>query len=112
MGVGGMRIWPLLWTASALRRWRVVVQVIEAVQAINRNGSLQRHMARDIGLYLAPCPETPSVLRRLRNEGRKVFLLTNASFDFVDIGMRQLVRGSDILPSAWPTLFDVIVCEA
>eukprot|EP01052_Picozoa_sp_SAG31_P021141 SAG31_NODE_1619_length_7729_cov_2.231193_4_plen_706_part_00 len=91
---------------------RIGQQVIEAVQEINRNGTLQQHLQRDIGAYLAPSPETPSVLRRLREAGRKVFLLTNASYAFVDIGMRQLVRGSDMLPSAWPSLFDVIVCEA
>jgi HAD superfamily 5'-nucleotidase-like hydrolase len=91
---------------------RVGDDVLESVRYVVGK-EVQPQMQRDIGKYLAPSPKVAIVLRRLREAGKQTFLLTNSSFSFVDLGMRQLVRGSEeVIPSAWPSLFDVIVCQA
>uniref|UniRef100_A0A7N6F9P2 5'-nucleotidase domain containing 3 n=1 Tax=Anabas testudineus TaxID=64144 RepID=A0A7N6F9P2_ANATE len=47
-----------------------------------------------------------AVLKKLSEQGKKMFLITNSPFDFVDRGMNYIV-GKD-----WRDLFDVVIVQA
>ncbi|OTF76694.1 5'-nucleotidase domain-containing protein-like protein, partial [Euroglyphus maynei] len=56
--------------------------------------------------YLEKNERLPVFLEHLRKHNKKVFLITNSPFYFVDNGMKYMI-GDD-----WRTLFDVIVVQA
>ncbi|XP_037088622.1 5'-nucleotidase domain-containing protein 3-like isoform X2 [Pollicipes pollicipes] len=56
--------------------------------------------------YLKENPDLVPYLERLVQEERKLFLITNSPFDFVDRGM-QFLAGPE-----WRSLFDLVVVEA
>ena len=56
--------------------------------------------------YLHRDPELIPFLLRLRQEGKKMFVITNSPFDTVDAGMSYMVGHN------WRELFEVIIVEA
>lgn len=56
--------------------------------------------------YLEEQPGMSKFLHRLRDAGKKMFLITNSPFKFVDTGMRYMIGPK------WTELFDVIVVQA
>jgi hypothetical protein len=66
----------------------VVSDVSSAIGSIHISGLLHRSIAADIGRYLKPNPAIAQLMRRLRAHGKRTFLLTNSSFEFVDAGMQ------------------------
>jgi hypothetical protein len=48
----------------------------------------------------------------LRDAGRKLMLLTNSDFPFVDVGLRHILRDQLACPAEWTRLFDVVVVGA
>ncbi|GFS37240.1 5'-nucleotidase domain-containing protein 3 [Nephila pilipes] len=59
-----------------------------------------------IGQYLEKLPDMTRFLNRLKNAGKKMFLITNSPFKFVDTGMTYMIGPE------WTDLFDVIVVQA
>ncbi|XP_055933484.1 5'-nucleotidase domain-containing protein 3-like [Argiope bruennichi] len=59
-----------------------------------------------IGQYLENHPDMPRFLHRLKAAGKKMFLITNSPFKFVDNGMKYMIGPN------WADLFDVIVVQA
>ncbi|CAE6005124.1 unnamed protein product [Arabidopsis arenosa] len=51
-------------------------------------------------------------LRMLKDKGKKLFLLTNSPYHFVDGGMRFLMEDSFGLRDSWRELFDVVIAKA
>ncbi|KAJ1918165.1 hypothetical protein IWQ60_007576 [Tieghemiomyces parasiticus] len=70
-------------------------------------GPLHQRIMERIEDYLAPNPRIVHYLERLRGSGKKTFLLTNSSFEFVDKGL-TVVTGMD----RWIDLFDVVIVSA
>ncbi|ESO96260.1 hypothetical protein LOTGIDRAFT_147320, partial [Lottia gigantea] len=56
--------------------------------------------------YLMKCEKTKYLLERLRSSNKKLFLITNSGFNFVDAGMRFMI-GED-----WREMFDVVITNA
>ncbi|MBN3295285.1 NT5D3 protein, partial [Amia calva] len=59
-----------------------------------------------LGKYIRYGEQTHAVLRKLSENGKKMFLITNSPFDFVSRGMNYIV-GKD-----WRDLFDVVIVQA
>ncbi|GBM02043.1 5'-nucleotidase domain-containing protein 3 [Araneus ventricosus] len=59
-----------------------------------------------IGQYLEKHPDMPIFLNRLKAAGKKMFLITNSPFKFVDNGMKYMIGPN------WRDLFDAIVVQA
>ncbi|KFM66561.1 5'-nucleotidase domain-containing protein 3, partial [Stegodyphus mimosarum] len=59
-----------------------------------------------IDQYLEKHPSMSSFLHRLKNAGKKMFLITNSPFKFVDNGMKYMIGPN------WADLFEVIVVQA
>ncbi|CAF0919650.1 unnamed protein product [Brachionus calyciflorus] len=84
--------------------------VHDSVNSIHRNFALHRSITQSIDDYLLQVREENSKVKeflyRLQKNGKKVFLITNSPYWFVNFGMQSLC-GSD-----WTSLFDLIICSA
>ncbi|XP_056596474.1 5'-nucleotidase domain-containing protein 3 [Triplophysa dalaica] len=80
--------------------------VKEAIGDVHVRGIMYRAVEADIDKYICYGEQTHAVLRKLSRNGKKMFLITNSPFDFVDRGMNYIV-GKD-----WRDLFDVIIVQA
>ncbi|KAJ1981616.1 hypothetical protein H4R34_001998 [Dimargaris verticillata] len=70
-------------------------------------GPLHRRIMQDIEQYLEPNAQIVQYLNRLKSHGKKTFLLTNSSFEFVDKGL-SVVTGT----AEWRDLFDVVIVSS
>ena len=78
---------------------------------IHRDGSLKSVLTNDPLRFIKPELETVGMLRRLKEGGKKVFLLTNSEWEYTSamIGPAFGISGSD--PKAWLDLFDHVIVE-
>ena len=88
----------------------VYQDVCAAVAHLGR-GSFAAEVAAAPGAYIEDAPQLHAMLAALRANGRKLLLLTNSDFGFVDVGMRHMLREQPC-PADWPALFDVVVVAA
>ncbi|XP_070538343.1 5'-nucleotidase domain-containing protein 3-like [Ptychodera flava] len=82
------------------------IDVHDAVKIVHYSGQMHRTVGSAIGKYLESGQKVSELLRRLKEIGKEVFLITNSAYDFVAKGMNYIV-GPD-----WIDLFDVIVTNA
>ncbi|XP_030588314.1 5'-nucleotidase domain-containing protein 3 isoform X1 [Archocentrus centrarchus] len=80
--------------------------VKEAIRDVHVKGIMYRAVEADIGKYICYGEQSHAVLKKLSAHGKKMFLITNSPFDFVDRGMNYIV-GKD-----WRDLFDVVIVQA
>ncbi|XP_067855434.1 5'-nucleotidase domain-containing protein 3 [Heptranchias perlo] len=80
--------------------------VKEVIRDVHVKGILYRAVEQDIEKYISHEGKTGAVLGRLSDSGKKLFLITNSPFSFVDKGMQYIV-GKD-----WRDLFDIIIVQA
>uniref|UniRef100_A0AAR2IGN8 5'-nucleotidase domain containing 3 n=1 Tax=Pygocentrus nattereri TaxID=42514 RepID=A0AAR2IGN8_PYGNA len=80
--------------------------VKEAIGDVHVRGIMYRAVEADIEKYICYGEQTHAVLRKLSENGKKMFLITNSPLDFVDRGMNYIV-GKD-----WRDLFDVVIVQA
>ncbi|XP_054476195.1 5'-nucleotidase domain-containing protein 3 [Anoplopoma fimbria] len=80
--------------------------VKEAIRDVHVKGIMYRAVEADIGKYICYGEQSHAVLKKLSEHGKKMFLITNSPFDFVDRGMNYIV-GKD-----WRDLFDVVIVQA
>ncbi|XP_067292048.1 5'-nucleotidase domain-containing protein 3 [Pseudorasbora parva] len=80
--------------------------VKEAIGDVHVRGIMYRAVVADIEKYICYGEQTHAVLQKLTKNGKKMFLITNSPFDFVDRGMNYIV-GKD-----WRDLFDVVIVQA
>lgn len=79
---------------------------------IHRDGSLKSVITKDPLRFVEPELGTVGMLRRLKEGGKKVFLLTNSEWEYTSkmIGPALGIGSAD--PSVWLDLFDHVVVEA
>uniref|UniRef100_A0AAR2JEA4 5'-nucleotidase domain containing 2 n=1 Tax=Pygocentrus nattereri TaxID=42514 RepID=A0AAR2JEA4_PYGNA len=82
------------------------VSVSEAIGMVHIKGYMYKWIMEDLEKYILRGEETYAVLHRLVSHGKKLFLITNSPFSFVDKGMRYMV-GKD-----WRDFFNVIIVQA
>ncbi|XP_010790629.1 5'-nucleotidase domain-containing protein 3 [Notothenia coriiceps] len=80
--------------------------VKEAIRDVHVKGIMYRAVEADIGKYICYAEQSHAVLKKLAEHGKKMFLITNSPFDFVDRGMNFIV-GKD-----WRDLFDIVIVQA
>ncbi|XP_005929147.1 5'-nucleotidase domain-containing protein 3 isoform X1 [Haplochromis burtoni] len=80
--------------------------VKEAIRDVHVKGIMYRAVEADIEKYICYGEQSHAVLKKLSAQGKKMFLITNSPFDFVDRGMNFIV-GKD-----WRDLFDVVIVQA
>uniref|UniRef100_UPI00398F1EC4 5'-nucleotidase domain-containing protein 2-like isoform X1 n=1 Tax=Pristiophorus japonicus TaxID=55135 RepID=UPI00398F1EC4 len=80
--------------------------VTDAISSVHIKGMMYDWIEKDMEKYILHGDETYAVLNRLVNNGKKLFLITNSPFNFVDKGMEYMV-GKD-----WRDLFDLVIVQA
>ncbi|KAK5902011.1 hypothetical protein CesoFtcFv8_007313 [Champsocephalus esox] len=80
--------------------------VKEAIRDVHVKGIMYRAVEADIGKYICYGEQSHAVVKKLAEHGKKMFLITNSPFDFVDRGMNFIV-GKD-----WRDLFDIVIVQA
>lgn len=86
--------------------------VNRAIQHVHRSGFAHRGILADPHRYLVKNGELLRFLRMLREKGKKLFLLTNSPYYFVDGGMRFMLEDSLGYKDSWRELFDVVIAKA
>ncbi|XP_076023015.1 5'-nucleotidase domain-containing protein 2 [Genypterus blacodes] len=80
--------------------------VSEAIGMVHLRGYMYKWIMQDLDKFIQRGEETSNVLERLVSRGKKLFLITNSPFSFVNKGMIHMV-GKD-----WRDFFDVIIVQA
>ncbi|CAN0912237.1 5'-nucleotidase domain-containing protein DDB_G0275467 [Linum grandiflorum] len=86
--------------------------VNRAIQHVHRSGSAHRGILSNPQKYLLKNQEVLRFLKMLREKGKKLFLLTNSPYYFVDGGMRYMLEDSIGCGDSWRDLFDVVIAKA
>ncbi|CAJ1403743.1 unnamed protein product [Effrenium voratum] len=85
----------------------VVTDVLEAITQAHISGILHKTVCADLGTYVEPDDgQLRQLLDNFRNAGKKLMLVSNSPFWFVDAGMKY------VCGEAWRELFDVVVVSA
>ncbi|KAK6167228.1 hypothetical protein SNE40_021312 [Patella caerulea] len=84
----------------------VFYDVRNAIHAIHSSGILHQKIMENLEIFLQKCDKTKFLLERLRLSGKKLFLITNSGYAFVDAGLKYMI-GED-----WGDMFDVIIVNA
>ncbi|KDP42789.1 hypothetical protein JCGZ_00488 [Jatropha curcas] len=86
--------------------------VNRAIQHVHRSGLVHRGILSDPYKYLVKNGQLFCFLRMLREKGKKLFLLTNSPYYFVDGGMQFLLEDCMGHRNSWRELFDVVIAKA
>ncbi|XP_020082880.1 5'-nucleotidase domain-containing protein DDB_G0275467 isoform X2 [Ananas comosus] len=89
----------------------VYEDVNHAIQHVHKSGLLHRTILSDPHKYLVKNSQVLQFLQKLKEKGKKLFLLTNSPFYFVDGGMRFMLEDYRDGRS-WRELFDVVIAQA
>ncbi|XP_073272257.1 uncharacterized protein [Primulina huaijiensis] len=90
----------------------VYQDVNQAIQHVHQSGLVHRGILSDPNKYLVKNGQLLRFLRMLRDKGKKLFLLTNSPYYFVDGGMRFMLEDSLRHQDSWRELFDVVIAKA
>jgi HAD superfamily 5'-nucleotidase-like hydrolase len=87
-------------------------QVID--QDIHKSRRLHELIVKDLPTHVDVDNQLGVFFERLRNGGKKVFLLSNSGFPFIDAGMTYLLSSfvQDRKLKSWRELFDIIIVDA
>ncbi|ESR66759.1 HAD-superfamily hydrolase subfamily IG 5'-nucleotidase [Citrus sinensis] len=86
--------------------------VNRAIQHVHRRGLVHRGILSDPNRYLVKNGQVLQLVKMLREKGKKLFLLTNSPYYFVDGGMRFMLEDSTGYTDSWRELFDVVIAQA
>lgn len=90
----------------------VYEDVNQAIEHVHRSGLVHRGILSDPHRYLKKNGQLLGFLRMLRDKGKKLFLLTNSPYYFVDGGMSFLLEETLGPQDSWRELFDVVIAKA
>ncbi|KAI5675663.1 hypothetical protein M9H77_06613 [Catharanthus roseus] len=90
----------------------VYEDVNRAIQQVHKSGLAHRGILADPHRYLVKNGQLLNFLRMLKDKGKKLFLLTNSPYYFVDGGMRFLLEETLDPQESWRELFDVVIAKA
>lgn len=89
-------------------------QVRESVDLCHRDGVIKDEVHRNPEKYIVLDPGMKPMLRRFRNQGIKVFLVTNSLWEYTSTAMNYLYHGKRVpdeeqRKNTWLELFDLVV---
>jgi len=88
--------------------------VRECVDLCHRDGVIKDEVARNPEKYIVLDNDMIPMLKQFREDGAKVFLLTNSHWEYTSVAMNYLFHQADVdaelkLKNEWTDLFDVVV---
>jgi HAD superfamily 5'-nucleotidase-like hydrolase len=87
--------------------------VRHAIDLCHRDGSIKLRVAQNPEKYIKRDPELQETLNRLRQSGRKIFVVTNSLWDYTHVVMNHIFgNDSRKLSLDWVDSFDLVVTGA
>lgn len=84
--------------------------VRSAIDLSHRDGSIKKRVADDPGRYIERDPKLSDSLKRIKESGRKVFMVTNSLWDYTNVVMNYaLGNDSTSLNTNWLDNFDYVI---
>ncbi|XP_038627648.1 5'-nucleotidase domain-containing protein 2 [Tachyglossus aculeatus] len=80
--------------------------ITDAIKDVHVKGMMYQWIEKDMEKFILHGDETFAVLNRLLNHNKKLFLITNSPFSFVNKGMKHMVGKN------WRELFDMVIVQA
>lgn len=107
----------LLWTGlvghtEPGERRKLWERIRHHTDTIHRDGSLKQVITADPADFIVPDPRTETMLKHLRANGKKVFLLTNSEWDYTAKMMNTVLGRREDAGDSWLKLFDLVVVDA
>ncbi|GAQ77600.1 haloacid dehalogenase-like hydrolase superfamily hydrolase [Klebsormidium nitens] len=90
----------------------VYEDVKKSIDYVHRSALMHRAILEKPSQFLLKQPGVIQQLKRLKASGKKLFILTNSPFFFVDGGMRYLFQDDGQDGQSWRQLFDVVIALA
>lgn len=84
----------------------VVNDILGAIGDTHRSGDFHRIVANDPKKYFNPSPHLETVLKNLKDAGKRLIFASNSPYWYVDAGMKY-VLGDD-----WMNLWDAVIVSA
>mmetsp|Transcript_7910 Transcript_7910/g.19089 ORF Transcript_7910/g.19089 Transcript_7910/m.19089 type:complete len:414 (-) Transcript_7910:679-1920(-) len=84
----------------------VVNDILGAIGDTHRSGDFHRIVANDPGKYFNPTPHLETVLKNLKDAGKRLIFASNSPYWYVNAGMKY-VLGED-----WMDLWDAVIVSA
>lgn len=86
--------------------------VRNAFDTIHADGSLKKETVDNLEKYLKRDEKIPILFDRMRENGKKVFLLTNSGYKYTDQIMNYLFSLPECQSRSWTSYFDFIIVDA
>lgn len=85
-----------------------------AVDWVHLKGTLKQETINNLDKYVQKDDRLPVILKRMKEHGRKIFLLTNSDYAYTEKIMCYLLNDDQSKPNArnWISYFDYIVVDA
>lgn len=83
-----------------------VVDILSAIGDTHVSGDFHRLVASDPAKYFEPRPHLEGVLKALCADGKKLILVSNSPFWYVDAGMRHVIG------SNWKDVWEAVIVSA
>ncbi|CAM6125583.1 unnamed protein product [Calypogeia fissa] len=90
----------------------VYEDVKRSIDFVHRSGLMHRTVISDPAKYLVKNDAVVRMLKMLKRKGKKLFILTNSPFPFVNDGMRYLFQEDGKSGDSWRETFDVVLASA
>lgn len=93
---------------------QIYSEIRHCVDLCHRDGAIKDAVMRDPAKYIIYDDGMVKMLKRLKQSGKKIFLLTNSMWEYTQVVMNYLVHagGSQCVDVNWEELFDVIIVGA
>ncbi|KAM3589439.1 hypothetical protein VKS41_000302 [Umbelopsis sp. WA50703] len=95
------------YLADDVQRASNILHQWSSLESRGIGGQLHQTVLGDMSKFLTKDPLIVEYLQELRSKGKKTFLLTNSSFQYIDLGMKYLTSSPD-----WRDLFDWVIVSA
>jgi len=92
--------------------WELYGMIRSAIDEAHADGTIKKVIMADRDRYLRPDAQLGTVLEKLRESGKKLFLLTNSEFYYTDALLSVLLGDGREGRPRWQDYFDLIVVEA
>jgi len=94
--------------------WSLFDDLRECTHEIHIDGSIKQAILGDLKKYIRKDERLGLMLRRFREHGRKVFLLTNSEFYYTNSVMEYLLQSDEkyVGYDSWRDYFDIIITNA
>jgi len=88
----------------------VLADIVAMLDFTHTRGDLKARIVADPGRFVERRPAVAAAVRRIRESGKRVFLLTNSGYDYTSEVLDYVFAQS--LDGSWRSLFDAVVVEA